>query len=168
MTATENNTQYWVCASTYHGFDESLQNNGDTVRITTVPIYTDEEQQTICCDWGCSQDGPFDNMEEAREAMVALYGPCRQFDYEDSEYRYFVKEAWAVHQYYILTKGQAEETLNYYPLPETTDDEIKEEAASFLFWLHDKGDHYDQEDIEGILFERRERAKEEVEEEEEE
>lgn len=161
---TANNTQYWVCASIYHGFDERLQNNGDTVRITTVPIYTDEEQQTIYCDWGYSQEGPFDRLEEAREAMVALYGPCREIEKDDPVYRAVTVETWAVHQYYILTKEQAEETLDYYPLPETTDDEIKEEAAAFLFWLHDEGDHYDQEDIEEILFARRERAKEEIEE----
>lgn len=160
MTTATNNAAYYLCASIYHGCDQNLLNNGDNIRITTAPIYSEDEQSMIRNDWGCAQYGPFATLEEARAEMVRIFGPCREIEYDDPEYNAIVEEAYAAGQYYTLSRAEAGEVIDQFPAADMTDTEIREEAEAVLQWMHSEGEHCDLDDIEEILTERRNRERE--------
>lgn len=160
MTNTTN-TQYWICTVFYEGSMPQSENVLRTGYITTAPIYSEEELEYV--EWQCDQRGPFNTMAEAREAMTKIFSPCRKADYcyINDSYKPIVKERWDLLRYHILTDEQAREVFDYIPFADTTDDEIKAEAASSLFWRHHlEFEHYNLEKLEKIFFERRERARE--------
>lgn len=175
-----NTTQYFICASTYHGFDQHLLNNGDTIAITTAPLYTDEQQRTIRNDWGCAQYGPFSTLDEARAEMTRIYGPCREIEnidqqkwhteaewacpsdrYESTEPETHpeIVESYAVGEYEVLTENETKDAINLFPPAEATDKELREMADAIYDWLHSEGEHCDYVEIEEILVERRDRAR---------
>ncbi len=176
-----NTNQYYLCASTYHGADLHLLNNGATVAISTAPLYTEEQQRMIYNDWGCAQYGPFSTLDEARAEMVKIYGPCREIEDIDEQkwhteaewacpsgkYEILkeeplpeIVESYAVGQYEVLTKEETKDIIDLFPSPKMTDEKIREEAEDLLDWMHSEGEHCDLDDIEEILTERRERARE--------
>lgn len=151
--------QYYICVSTYHGADLHILENGDSIRITTAPIYTDEDQRNIVNDWGCAQYGPFDCIETARREMTQLYGPCRPFDWDDPEYNAITVEAYRAGEYEVWSREEFEEISEFCPAPDDSDEEVEMEVLNCLDALNIEGVTADRDDIRRVFLERREAAR---------
>ena len=110
MSTTINAPAYYVCATDYSGPNEELRLNGGVVSITTAPLYTERELNTIWNDWHVYQHGPFSTLEEAQAELARIYGPCRQCEVvtNDPALAAVIVASYSIGEYERLTKEQTE------------------------------------------------------------